>query len=136
MTGGREISDETKEKIRGKLRDRWATKKQVRGYQDMLTKEWKNCVAEAARMGGLGEEELQWNSYTILKKKLRLAAAAQTRLEKKEAKAKLEATRPLKSKEHRLRISAAIRAKWEDPVRSVLKLSLTPVRLELPYQFS
>jgi hypothetical protein len=110
---------ETKVKIRDKLRSRWDTKKKIRGYQETMLKEWKNFVAEEARVGGLGEDEMQWNSYTVIKRQLRVAEAALSRLEKKKSAKAPKPPRPLKSEEHRLKISAAIRAKWEDPVRII-----------------
>ena len=36
-----------------------------------LIQEWKDVIAENARIGNLGDDELQWDSYTILKDKLR-----------------------------------------------------------------
>lgn len=112
-------------KIRDKLKHRWDTKKRIRGYQEVMLDEWKNYVAEGARRGGFGEEEMQWKSYSVLKKKLRADAAALSRSEKTN-NGKMKATKSLKSEEHRLKISAAIRAKWEDPV-SNLNLCLSPV---------
>ncbi|KAG6541411.1 hypothetical protein Mapa_017189 [Marchantia paleacea] len=103
-------SDATRVKIRDKLREQWDLKKKIRGYQEACVKEWKACVAEVARVGSHGEEELQWNSYSVIKKRLREADRAAAKKPKRVAK-----PRPLKTEEHRQRISAAIRAKWEDP---------------------
>lgn len=109
-------SDATRVKIRDKLREQWDLKKKIRGYQESCLQEWKASVAEAARVGGHGEEELQWNSYSVIKKRLREAERAAAKKPKRVAK-----PRPLKTEEHRQRISAAIRAKWEDPVSTFQK---------------
>ncbi|CAM6109987.1 unnamed protein product [Calypogeia fissa] len=122
MRDPRTCSEETKVKIRNTLRAKWDSKRRIRGYQETMLKEWKNCVAEAARVGGIGEEEMQWNSYSVLKKQMSEASEAKSRADRKERaearqqdKDRVKSKRTVKSEEHRLKISAAIRAKWEDP---------------------
>jgi hypothetical protein len=76
-----------------------------------LIQEWKDAIAEIARTGNVGDGELQWDSYTTLKKELRKQHTSSKRKKKEDVHRSL----PL---EHRLKISASVRAKWEDPVRS------------------
>ncbi|KAL2621920.1 hypothetical protein R1flu_002125 [Riccia fluitans] len=103
-------SDATRFKIREKLREQWDLKKKTRGYQEACLKEWKQYVAEAARVGALGEQEYEWNSYSKLKRKLRDYSRPPI-----DSGTNRPKQRRARSEEHRLKIAAAIRAKWEDP---------------------
>jgi hypothetical protein len=90
----------------------------------MCIGEWREAIAETARVGGLDDDELEWDTYKNLKHQIRLqqlAAAKQDRLRlKQEMRALKKAMRgPGYTMEHRMKISEAIRAKWEDPVSIV-----------------
>ena len=100
-------SPETREKLRVFMRTRMEHERK----QLTLIQEWKDVIAENARIGNLGDDELQWDSYTILKEQLRQEHINN----KKKKKERVHRSLPL---EQRLKISASVRAKWEDPVRS------------------
>jgi hypothetical protein len=117
-------SFESKEKIRCKLKNVWNRKRMNMFIEKMCIGEWREAIAEAARVGGLDDDELEWDTYKNLKHQIRLqqlAAAKQDRLQlKQEMRALKKAMRgPGYTMEHRMKISEAIRAKWEDPVSIV-----------------
>jgi len=99
-------SKETRDKIRAGLRLQWKKHHQRLEIQATCPFDWQNLIAEAARKGLDDEEELQWDSYEILKKQLQ-----QEWLHR----ARTYMTAP-KSLEHRRKIAEAIAAKWADPV--------------------
>lgn len=90
--------------------------------QDTCYYDWQNLIAETARVGLQGEEELQWDSYKILDKQLQLQW--QQSVEKRRNMPRLKGSkRAPKSAEQKRKISEAIAAKWADPVRSLFLLS-------------
>lgn len=78
--------------------------------------EWQNLIAEASRKGYAGEEELQWDSYKRLDEQLEKEWLESVEQRKKMPRPKGSKRAP-KSPEQRRKISAAISAKWADPVR-------------------
>jgi len=111
---------ETKVKISEKMKALWELKNVARLVQESFIKDWKEVIAEAARLGGVQDEELQWGSYNAIKQAFRKEELALIRDEKMrrkmEQKAAAKAQRHLTcSAEHRQKISDAIRAKWQDP---------------------
>ncbi|CAA3014732.1 Hypothetical predicted protein [Olea europaea subsp. europaea] len=75
---------------------------------------WQNLIADTARRGVLGEEELQWDSYKILSEQLE-----QEWLQSVEQGIRMQrpkgSKRAPKSSVQRRKISEAIAAKWADP---------------------
>lgn len=119
-------SNETKAKIREKITCLWEIKKKMKIAQDDCIKYWKEVVANAARLGGLGEEQLEWGTSEKIKAKWRSERLALVRQEKERLlerqKAEARVRRSLGySDAHRRAISDAIKVKWADPV-----CSLTP----------
>ncbi len=117
-------SCESKEKIRLKMKIIWDRKRTKASIERMCVRDWQEAVAEAARQGGLGDEEVEWDTYKNLKQQIRLeqlTAAKQDRIQlKEERRAMRKAMRGNGySLEHRMKISEAIRAKWEDPVNII-----------------
>lgn len=82
--------------------------------------EWQNLIAEASRRGFVEEQELQWNSYKILDEQLQREWLESIELRRRAPKPKGGKRAP-KSPEQRRKISAAIAAKWSDPVRTTFK---------------
>ena len=60
-------SEETRVKIGVGVRMGWERRRKKLFLQEMCHFEWQNLIAEASRQGYDGEEELQWNSYEIMK---------------------------------------------------------------------
>lgn len=112
-------SDETKAKIRKKMTGLWEAKRKLKIAQDNGVKDWKEVVANTARVGGLGEEELEWGTFERIQTKWRLEELAVMREEKERLLEirKAEARSLGCSVAHRKAISDAIRAKWAEPVR-------------------
>ena len=114
-------SVETKAKIREKMVGVWESKKLIKRAQDTMFKEWKEMVANAARVGDSDDEEHEWNSYSKLSNQLRRDVTFATRRAKQVVvdrhKANTQARKAVGvSEAHRKAISDAIKAKWEDPV--------------------
>lgn len=105
-------SQETREKLRIFMKARM----QFERRQLTIVQQWKDSIAEIARVGILGDDELQWDSYLVLKAELRRQYFSTKR------KKKLKLPRSLPS-EQRLKISESIRAKWADPVSSLADFS-------------
>ncbi|KAI5066314.1 hypothetical protein GOP47_0018938 [Adiantum capillus-veneris] len=98
-------SQETREKIRIFMKSRMEFERR----QLTIVQEWKDSVASMARRGITGDDELEWDSYQVLKKELQREYHAA-----KKEKGKTHGTKSLEL-EHRLRISESVRAKWADP---------------------
>lgn len=77
--------------------------------------EWQNLIAEAARRGLAGEEELQWYSYNILDEQLKMEWLESVK-QRKTMPRTTGSRRAPKSPEQRKKIAEAIAAKWADPV--------------------
>jgi hypothetical protein len=63
-------SAETKAKIREKMVGVWESKKLIKRAQATMFKEWKELVANAARVGDSNDEEHEWNTYSRLSTQL------------------------------------------------------------------
>ncbi|XP_051119565.1 uncharacterized protein LOC127243530 [Andrographis paniculata] len=111
---GHAQSEETKVKIGMGVRLGWERRRERLRVQETCHYEWLNLVAEAARKGFLGEEELQWDSYMIISKELEQEWLQSVEERKHMPKPKGNKRAP-KSAEQKRRISEAIAAKWADP---------------------
>lgn len=103
----------------------WEGKRIIRETQALCEREWKEVIAETARVGGPGEEEFEWDSYKKIKEQYRWEVLKAERQKKAALRDSLTSERRRKpvSEAHRKAISDAIRAKWADPVWSTsLKL--------------
>lgn len=81
--------------------------------------EWQNLIAESARKGWVGEEELQWDSYKTLDKQLKQQWLES--MEKRKNMPRIKGSkRAPKSPEQRRKISEAISAKWADEVNTAV----------------
>ncbi|KAL8466449.1 hypothetical protein ACS0TY_035512 [Phlomoides rotata] len=111
---GHAQSEETKMKIGVGVRLGWERRREKLILQDTCHSDWQTLIAEAARKGLLGEEELQWDSYKILNKQHTeewLESVKQRRIMRRPKGSK----RAPKSADQKRKISEAIAAKWADP---------------------
>ncbi|WOL15143.1 hypothetical protein Cni_G23924 [Canna indica] len=110
---GHAQSKETKIKIGAGVREGWRRRHEKLLLQEGCLFEWQNNIAESARKGHAGEDELQWDSYKTMDKQLK-----QEWLESIEARKTMSrpkgSRRAPKSPEQRRKISEAISAKWAD----------------------
>ncbi|CAN8288070.1 unnamed protein product [Cochlearia groenlandica] len=111
---GHAQNKETRLKIGEGVRMRWARRKERRKVQERCHFEWQNLLAEAAKEGYTDEEELQWNSYTILDQQNQLEWLESVEQRKAARGAKSNRRAP-KSPEQKRKIAEAIAAKWADP---------------------
>ncbi|OAP14307.1 hypothetical protein AXX17_AT1G47560 [Arabidopsis thaliana] len=140
--------NETKEKIRASVKQVWAERSRSKRLKEKFMSSWSENIAEAARKGGSGEAELDWDSYERIKQdfsseQLQLAeekarAKEQTKMIAKEAaKARTEkmrrAAEKKKEREEKDRREGKIRKpkqERENPTiasRSKLKKRLTKI---------
>ncbi|GAB4849975.1 hypothetical protein Ancab_029274 [Ancistrocladus abbreviatus] len=131
----RPCSKETRTKIGAGVRIGWQRRREKLMLQETCFLEWRNLVAEAARMGLVHEEELQWDSYEILSKQLQQEWSVNVEQRKRMPRPKGGKRAP-KSLEQRRKIAEAISAKWADPeyrervYAGLSKYHGTPVGLE------
>ncbi|KAL2539067.1 hypothetical protein Adt_00045 [Abeliophyllum distichum] len=111
---GHAQSEETRMKIGVSVRLGWEKRREKLMLQEACCYEWKNLTAEASRRGLLGEEQLQWDTYKILRKQFEQEWLQSVEERKKVPKLKGNKKAP-KSAEQRRKISEAISAKWTDP---------------------
>ncbi|XP_031490463.1 uncharacterized protein LOC116257656 isoform X1 [Nymphaea colorata] len=111
---GHAQSVETRVKIGQGVRMGWERRRKWLSLQETCFLAWQNAIADASRKGFAGEDELQWDSYDILNKQLKvqwLDSVEQRKLMPRSNGGK----RAPKSPEQRRKISQAISAKWADP---------------------
>lgn len=63
-------SNQTKARIRSSLRRLWDERLKERRAGEKLFLSWASSIAEAAKIGGSDEEELDWNSYEKIKNEI------------------------------------------------------------------
>uniref|UniRef100_A0A1J3E867 Uncharacterized protein n=1 Tax=Noccaea caerulescens TaxID=107243 RepID=A0A1J3E867_NOCCA len=63
-------SDETKEKIRASVKQVWAERSRSKRLKEKFMSLWSENIAGAARKGGIGEVELDWDSYENAKQEI------------------------------------------------------------------
>lgn len=83
--------------------------------QESFCHEWQNLIAEASMQGYVGQEELQWDSYTTLDEQLTQEWLTSVEQRKQMVRAPVSNRAP-KSPEQRRKIAEAIAAKWANPV--------------------
>ncbi|KAL2593458.1 hypothetical protein AAZX31_12G148700 [Glycine max] len=81
-------SDQTKAKISDSLRRVWHERLKSKRLVEQFFLSWAQSIANAARKGGIGQEELDWDSYNKIKQQLELHHLLQS---KKKGKEKLMA---------------------------------------------
>ncbi|EPS63459.1 hypothetical protein M569_11323, partial [Genlisea aurea] len=132
---GHAQSDETKVKIGVGVRIGWERRRERLHLQETCLHQWRNLIAEAAKNGLLGEDELRWESYEILSRQLRLEWVESIEERKRNPRMKGNKRAP-KSAEQKRRIAEAIAAKWADPeyrdrvISGLAKYHGTPVGAE------
>ncbi|XP_047957991.1 uncharacterized protein LOC125203642 [Salvia hispanica] len=111
---GHAQSEETRLKIGAGVRLGWEKRREKLMVQDTCYYDWQNLIAESARKGLQGEEQLQWDSYKILDKELQ--QQWQQSVEKRKSMPRPKGSkRAPKSAAQKRKISEAIAAKWADP---------------------
>ncbi|PSS05855.1 hypothetical protein CEY00_Acc19125 [Actinidia chinensis var. chinensis] len=97
-THRRPLSDQTKANIRTALRRMWGERLKLKKSREKFLSPWAERIAEAARKGASGQQELQWDSYDKIKGSWKWAAV---QAKAKEA-AKVRATQAKAEKMARL----------------------------------
>ncbi|KAL2326790.1 hypothetical protein Fmac_020217 [Flemingia macrophylla] len=71
-------SDQTKAKISGSLRRVWHERLKSKRLVEHLLLSWAHSIANAAKKGGSGQEELDWDGYDQIKQQMELHQLLQT----------------------------------------------------------
>ncbi|XP_048140189.1 uncharacterized protein LOC115744780 isoform X2 [Rhodamnia argentea] len=111
---GHAQSEKTRMKIGAGVRMGWQRRREKLMVQETCYHEWQNLIAEASRIGYVGEEALQWDSYDMLNEQLEREWLESVEQRKKMPRLKGSKRAP-KSPEQRRKIAQAIAAKWADP---------------------
>ncbi|CAM8898622.1 unnamed protein product [Rhodiola kirilowii] len=111
---GHAQSQETKLKIGAGVRLGWEKRRIKLKLQETCYFEWQNLIAESSRNGLLGEEELSWDSYSMLDEHLLKEWLQSVEMRRYARNVKCDKRAP-KSAEQKKKISLAISAKWNDP---------------------
>lgn len=106
-------SHETKSKISAGLVLMWEARKKLKQEQNNCEEEWKEYVADVARMGHGDEDEYDWSSCDTTLRDLKKGS----RLNHK--RRRIKGPRQPMTSTHRIKIANAIRAKWADLVSSL-----------------
>ncbi|KAJ3674039.1 hypothetical protein LUZ60_006031 [Juncus effusus] len=111
---GHAQTEETKSKIGQKVRETWKKRSERLKVQERCFFDWKNSIAEVARLGFPGQNEFQWNSYQLMEEELEKEWLEQKERRKLMPKVHGNKRTP-KSTLQKMKIAEAIRAKWADP---------------------
>ncbi|XP_050226315.1 stress response protein NST1 [Mercurialis annua] len=121
----RSHSDEIKRKIGFALRQLWDKRLKWKRLREKFFLSWTRSVAEAARKGGIGQQELDWDSYEAIKEDITLQEL-QTEMDKAMQKelaginAKRKAERATKAKEEKMARLAEKRKEREEKAKARL----------------
>ncbi|CAA2953475.1 golgin subfamily A member 6 22 [Olea europaea subsp. europaea] len=95
----RSLSYQTKARIRSSLRKLWGKRLQWKRSRENLLQAWAESIANAAKIGGIEQQELDWDSYHKIKREIALKQLQQA-TEKAKAKemARIQAERASQAK--------------------------------------
>lgn len=68
----RTLSDQTKEKIRTTITRQWRERLKWKKSREKFISSWAESIAKAAKKGGHGEQELDWDSYEKIEREIAL----------------------------------------------------------------
>ncbi|KAL2496464.1 hypothetical protein Fot_40221 [Forsythia ovata] len=68
----RSLSNQTKARIRSSLRKLWGKRLRWKRSREKLLREWADSIANAAKVGGIEQQELDWDSYDKIKREIAL----------------------------------------------------------------
>ncbi|XP_071715072.1 uncharacterized protein [Rutidosis leptorrhynchoides] len=111
----RTLSDQTKDKIRVTITRQWKERRKWKRSRERFISKWAESIAEAAKKGGHGQQELDWDSYEKIEREI---AFQQLQRSADKAKAKEMA---------RIRAERRAKAKSEN-VRTTLKKRVAKVK--------
>ncbi|XP_008226565.2 PREDICTED: uncharacterized protein KIAA2012 [Prunus mume] len=107
-------SAQSKAKMRSSLRRVWGQRLKWKRLREKLFLSWVESIAEAAKKGGSGQQELCWDSYEKIKQKLHLQEL-QRAAEKKKEKAKERAKKramTAEQRESKAKMRSSLRRVW------------------------
>lgn len=126
-------SDQVKTKISTSLRRLWGERRKRKHAKEKLFNSWAEYIAEAARKGGVNEDELDWDSYGKMKREiaLRNLEHAIERAKAKEEK-RSRAGRKAQKRAKRVRVNQRLaeREHKEAPIKRPRKKNQNPNEVE------
>nr|XP_043624423.1 uncharacterized protein LOC122595995 [Erigeron canadensis] len=66
----RTLSDQTKAKIRITITRQWRERLKLKRSREKFISKWAESIAEAAKKGGYGQQELEWDSYEKIERQI------------------------------------------------------------------
>ncbi|KAG8659984.1 hypothetical protein MANES_02G100500v8 [Manihot esculenta] len=112
-------SDEIKLKIGSSLRRIWAKRLKWKRLREKFFLSWSKSIAEAARKGGIDQQELDWDSYDKIKEEVTLKQLQRAK-DKEKAKelAKITAERAAQAKAEKIAKFAQKRKEREEKAKA------------------
>ncbi|KAJ4751302.1 muscle M-line assembly protein [Rhynchospora pubera] len=110
---GHAHSEDTRSKIAEGVKEGWRRRREKIIIQEGCHLEWRNIIAEAARIGSCGDKELHWDSYELLQEELEREWVQSVQMRRSMLRQHIK--RAPMSLEQKKRIAEAVRAKWTDP---------------------
>ncbi|XP_024980684.1 stress response protein NST1 [Cynara cardunculus var. scolymus] len=68
----RTLSDQTKAKIRTTITRQWRERLKWKKSREKFISQWAESIANAAKKGGIGQQELDWDSYEKIEREIAL----------------------------------------------------------------
>lgn len=142
----RSLSDQTKEKIRLTITQQWRDRLKLKRSSERFISTWAESIANAAKKGGHGQQELDWDSYNKIEKEIAVqqlqrsadmakakemarirserrakAKAEKVKLTLKKQVAKVKGLTKKKSKEEKMELAAAEDRKLRERLTKIHK---------------
>ncbi|KAI7735867.1 hypothetical protein M8C21_017742 [Ambrosia artemisiifolia] len=102
----RTLSEQTKAKIRITITQKWKERLKWKRSKERFISKWAESIAKAAKKGGYGQQELEWDSYDKIEKEIdlqRIQRAAD--IAKAKEMAQIRAERRAKAKAEKVKLT-------------------------------
>ncbi|KAI3712102.1 hypothetical protein L1987_70651 [Smallanthus sonchifolius] len=102
----RTLSEQTKEKIRITITQQWKERLRWKRSSERFISKWAESIAKAAKKGGHGQQELDWDSYDKIEKEIALQRIQRSAdMAKAKEMAQIRAERRTKAKAEKVRLT-------------------------------
>ncbi|KAM0062504.1 putative nuclease associated modular domain 3 [Helianthus debilis subsp. tardiflorus] len=102
----RTLSDQTKEKIRITITQQWKERLKWKRSSERFISKWAESIAKAAKKGGYGQQELDWDSYDKIEKEIAFQQIQRSAdIAKAKEMAQIRAERRAKAKAEKVKLT-------------------------------
>ncbi|KAK1414346.1 hypothetical protein QVD17_30090 [Tagetes erecta] len=102
----RTLSDQTKAKIRITITKQWKERLKWKRSSEKFISKWAESIAKAAKKGGYGQQELDWDSYDKIEKEIALQRIQRSAdVAKAKEMAQIRAERRAKAKSEKVKLT-------------------------------